>query len=267
MIFSAGITDSARNASVRNGVAPDQPSAAAASLVARLAATTSASGASESRPATGSGHSAMTRPSSTTTMPPPISAEVRDGVRHVVVGHADDDEIVGVVGHGRGERASPSPEPATKPSPIRPVARCRSTTAILARPASASATARPSTTTGSRTSDSRHDLILDQPDRADPDRRRRDREVGGGDRLHADRLAHPVRNGDGRDVLDRVPALENERRERTARGREARAGRPGIRPRSHRGGRGRATAPRETMPSAAHPPARRRRQRRRAPSR
>ena len=70
MIFSAGITESARNDIVRNGVAPLQPSAAAASLQARLCAITSSSVASESRPATGSGHSAATLPPSTATMPP-----------------------------------------------------------------------------------------------------------------------------------------------------------------------------------------------------
>ena len=64
VIFRCGMTDSARNASVRNGVAPDQPSSCAASLHARLCAITSASGASERSPATGSGHSARTRPDS-----------------------------------------------------------------------------------------------------------------------------------------------------------------------------------------------------------
>ncbi len=72
-----------------------------------LCAITSASGASESSPATGSGHSATTRPSSTTTMPPPISRQVLDGEDQVVVAHAEDDEIVGVVGDRRGERAAP----------------------------------------------------------------------------------------------------------------------------------------------------------------
>ena len=73
MILSAGITESARNDIVRNGVAPLQPSAAAASVHARLCAITSSSGATEKRPATGSGHSASTRPSSTATIPPPSS--------------------------------------------------------------------------------------------------------------------------------------------------------------------------------------------------
>ncbi len=74
VIFRCGITESPRKESVRNGVAPVQPSACAASLHARLCSTTIASGASESSPAIGSGHSASTRPASTATMPPPISA-------------------------------------------------------------------------------------------------------------------------------------------------------------------------------------------------
>src|SRR6266487_4325345 len=58
--FRLGITDSARNESVRNGVASVHPSRPAASLQARLCSTTSARGASESRPATGNGSSAFT---------------------------------------------------------------------------------------------------------------------------------------------------------------------------------------------------------------
>src|ERR1700757_674981 len=47
VIFSAGMTESARNETVKNGVAPLQPSAVAASLQARLCAITSASAATE----------------------------------------------------------------------------------------------------------------------------------------------------------------------------------------------------------------------------
>ena len=63
----------------------------------------------------------------------------------------------GCARRGRRDEASAprcSPDPETKPSPIRPVARCRSTTAIFARSRSASATASPSSTAGSATSDS-----------------------------------------------------------------------------------------------------------------
>src|SRR5439155_11490411 len=52
VIFRLGITERPRKESVRNGVAPDQPSARAASLHARLRAITSSSGASAMSPAT-----------------------------------------------------------------------------------------------------------------------------------------------------------------------------------------------------------------------
>jgi len=52
VIFRLGITESARNDIVRNGVEPRQPSRSAASVQARLRSTTSARGRSESRPPT-----------------------------------------------------------------------------------------------------------------------------------------------------------------------------------------------------------------------
>ena len=137
MIFSEGITESARNASVRNGVAPVQPSVAAG-LVGRealrdhLGERRVGEEAGDRKRALGE-HAAVRRP---TTMPPPISARCVDGERHVLVAHADDDEVVRVVCDRRGERAAAAGRSrATKPSPIRPVARWRSTTAIFARSA------------------------------------------------------------------------------------------------------------------------------------
>ena len=40
-----------------------------------------------------------------------------DGERHVVVAHADDDEIVGVVGDRRGERAASQARAGDEPEP------------------------------------------------------------------------------------------------------------------------------------------------------
>jgi hypothetical protein len=74
VIFSFGITLSARNESVWNGAGKLQPSASAAFTHARDPSTTSAKGASDKRPATGSGSSAYTPRSAMTQRPPPISA-------------------------------------------------------------------------------------------------------------------------------------------------------------------------------------------------
>ena len=256
MIFSDGITESARNASVRNGVAPDQPSAAAASL--RGAAARDHLG--ERRV----GEQAGDRERALGDDPPVVDGddaaadrgEVADGERHVVVAHPDDDEVVGVVRHRRGERAAlrgPSRRRSRgrsgrsrggarrrrswrgRPRRRRPRDRRR-------RPARARAT----------------------PSRPDP-RSARSRgswppaegiaKSDGGDRLHAHRLAHPLGHGHRRDVLDRPAALEHEVGQRSPRGRAAGAGRPGSRERPRRGGRGRATGPGGTRPSAARPPA------------
>src|SRR5262245_9166077 len=132
VIFRLGITDKPRNDSVRNGVAPDQPRARAASLHSRLSRITSASRASASSPATGSGSSAFTSPPSTTTMPPPSSAmrvtacTMSSSLLPMTMMLCASCETV--------DASAPrcSPERATKPSPIRPVPRWRSTTAIFA---------------------------------------------------------------------------------------------------------------------------------------
>ena len=106
VIFSDGITDSARNESVMNG---------ALDRHALLGAAGPAAASSRSRPprparrragpATGSAARRATAPSRATTIPPPISCEPRGAQRHVGVVDADDHEVVRVVGDGRGERA------------------------------------------------------------------------------------------------------------------------------------------------------------------
>ena len=103
VIFRLGITESARKASDWNGDSTFEPSACTAATVASLASITSASGRSETSPATGSGSSAVTASPSTTTRPPPSSNQPLDRERHLVVAHADDDDVVGVVREGGGE--------------------------------------------------------------------------------------------------------------------------------------------------------------------
>ena len=192
MIFSDGITESARNASVRNGVAPDQPSAAAASLVARLCSITSASGrvreqAGDRERALGDDAAVVDDDDAAADL-----GEVADGERHVVVAHPDDDEVVGVVRHRRGERAALEPRAGDEAEPD-PAGR--------EVPLDDGDLGEAGVGVGDRVAVDddrlalerlRHDLILDQPDRADRGAVRRDREVGGGDRLHPHGLAHPL---------------------------------------------------------------------------
>src|SRR5262249_37785109 len=138
VIFRLGIPDGARNDSVKNGVAPDQPSARAASLHSRLRRMTSASRASASSPATGSGSSAVTVPPSTTTMPPPSSpmrvtaCAISSALVPITMMLCASCETV--------DASAPRcrPERATRPRPIRPVPRWRSTTAIVASSSSGS---------------------------------------------------------------------------------------------------------------------------------
>ena len=215
----------------------------AAATSARLRATTSSSGASESRPATGSGSSASTLAPSTTTIPPPMFASRAHRERHRVVAHPDDDDVVRVVRDRRGERAAPEAEArARSRAPIRPVPRWRSTTAIFARSRSGSATASPAA--HGRLLDERlgDDLARDEPDHARAAAAPRDR---GRPRARARRrapCAAPSRAP--RRAGSRRPAARPSARARgrSARGRGAAAGRPGSRARSRRGARARATS-------------------------
>src|SRR6266487_6764371 len=153
VIFRLGITDRPRNDSVRNGVAPDQPTARAALLHARLFAITAASGASASSPATGSGSSAFTSPPSTTTMPPPSSPSRSTAL--VMSSSSIPTTTMLCASCATVDASAPrcSPEPWTNPWPIRPVPRWRSMTAIFARSLPGSATAKPFMVVGSTATD------------------------------------------------------------------------------------------------------------------
>ena len=104
MIFSDGITESARKASVRNGVAPDQPSVAAASFVGEalrdhVGERSVGEEPGDGKRAFGDDAAIVDGDDAATDV-----GEVRDGDHHVLVAHPDDDEVVGVVGDRRGER-------------------------------------------------------------------------------------------------------------------------------------------------------------------
>ena len=195
VIFSDGITESARKASVRNGVAPVQPSPWAASFVARLCSITVASGASERRPATGRGHSATTRPSSTTTMPPPMwarwltanarSLSLMPTTTRLCASCATDDASAPCV--------RPEPDDEAEPDPAgREVALDNGDLGEAGIGARDGVAVDDHRLALERL---RHDLVLDQADRADRAAVRADLEIGGRDRLHPDGLAHPFRHG------------------------------------------------------------------------
>ena len=106
MIFSDGITESARKASVRNGVAPDQPSAgrglvAGAALLDHLGERRVREQPGDRQRALGDHPAAVDGDDAAADL-----GEVADGEGHVVVAHPDDDEVVGVVRDRRGERAA-----------------------------------------------------------------------------------------------------------------------------------------------------------------
>ena len=82
----------------------------------RLASRTSVSGRSESRPATGSGSSAVTSPPSTTTIPPPSSTS-RATAPPSPRRRRRRRQVVGVVGDRRAERAALEAEAAHEPEP------------------------------------------------------------------------------------------------------------------------------------------------------
>ena len=151
VIFSDGITESARNESVMNGASIVTPCSASRSCSASRPSATCSSGASESSPAIGSASSPRTSPSRATTSPAAERLRARRAQRHVAVVHADHDEVVRVVGDGRRERAASSPKPRTSPRPTRPVPWWRSITAIFARSRAGSATISPSRTSGAST--------------------------------------------------------------------------------------------------------------------
>ena len=96
------------------------------------------------------------------------------------------------------------PSPRTSPRPIRPVPRCRSTTAILARSRSGSATAAPAATVGDLGQGLGHDLAGDYAD--DPGGVALvpgDAEIPERDRRDPHRVAHPLGHRRRRDLARR----------------------------------------------------------------
>ena len=155
MIFRDGITESARNERVRNGVspairAPRRRVAGAALLDHRRQRCVGHEA--------GDGERALGQHADTVDGDD-ASADLRETVRrerHLLVGRAEHDEVVRVV-RRRVEASAPrcSPEPETKPRPDR----ARSPGAVRSPRSSRGRardrlTARPSSTVGSRTSDS-----------------------------------------------------------------------------------------------------------------
>ena len=123
VIFSDGITESERNASICTGCGNVTPSDRTAAASSRLASSTSASGRSERRPATGSGSSAST----------PVAARRRRGRRRARAGARGRDAASPRRRRRRRSGCGASwatvepnaprsrPKPRTKPSPTRPV--------------------------------------------------------------------------------------------------------------------------------------------------
>ena len=115
MIFRLGITESARKASDWNGEGSVQPSSRAASTHARLAATTSASGAVGEQAGNGERQLRAHLAVGDDDDPAAELDEPLDRALQVVVVHADDDDVVRVVRDRRRERAVAQPEAAHEP--------------------------------------------------------------------------------------------------------------------------------------------------------
>ena len=229
------MTESARNDSVRNGVAPDQPRPCAASLQARLCAMTSASGASERSPATGSGHSATTRRPSTATMPPPSStsrsiakvmsrsfmptttrlcascATLEASAPRCEPGAGDEAEA------DAARREMPFDDRDLREVPIGVGDRVAAFDRRLAHERLG------------------HHLILDEADRAQRPSAPRDREVGRRERRDPDRLPHPLRDLDAPGRPRSAARASARSTAGSSRGRGGAAGRRRIRARSRRG--------------------------------
>ena len=197
---------------MRNGVAPDQPSPCAASLHARLCAITSASGASDRRPATGSGHSASTSQLVDGDDPAAELDQPLDRERHVPVVHAHDDEVVCVVRDARRERTAAQPRPGDEAEPDAAGREMTFDHGDLREIALRVGDRMAALDGGLPDERLGHDLILDQADRAYAGAVPRDGEVGRRDRADANGLPHPLGDLDARDVLDRLAALEDRRR-------------------------------------------------------
>ena len=156
VIFRCGITDSARKDSVRNGVAPDQPSrsrrlVAGAALGDHVVERRIGEQPRDGERALGEHLAAADRDDASAEL-----GEAGDRERHVVVAHPHDDEVVRVVGDGRGQRAALQARAARRTR-----ARCARWRDAARRRRSSPGRARrrqpraPSTTAGSQTSATR----------------------------------------------------------------------------------------------------------------
>ena len=138
--------------------------------------------------------------------------ESLDRKGHVPVGHADDDEVVRVVGHARGERACLQSRACDEPepdSPGREVALDHGDLREIPGRARDRLAALDGRLTRQRLG---HDLILDQADRTHGAAGPRDREVLRRERRDTHRLTHPVGDLDAWHVLDPGPTLQHRRR-------------------------------------------------------
>ena len=141
---------------------------------------------------------------------PADRGEVADGERQVVVAHPDDDEVVGVVRDRGRERAVRQPRSRDEAEPDPPGREVPLDDGDLGEAGIGAGD-------GVAVDDDRlplerlrHDLVLDQADRADRGSVRGDLEVGCRDRLHPHGLAHPLGHGRRRHIFDRAAVLEHE---------------------------------------------------------
>ena len=136
--------------------------------------------------------------------------EPRDRERHLVVVHARRTTMLcaswaTVVANAPRCR----PKPRTKPTPTRPVAWWRSTTAILAMSRAGSAVATPCVDRRQLDAREGQELLGDDLDHAHRPPRRRHAQVGQADRRSVHRLAHPDRHLGARERRDGL-AVEDE---------------------------------------------------------
>ena len=179
-------------------------------------------------------------------MPPPSSASRSTANGHVVVVHADDDDVVRVVRDGRGERAAlRARSRETKPSPIRPVAEVALDDGDLREVALGVGDRVP--VLDERLAHERlgHDLVRDEPDHAQRSPPLHGiAKSAGATRRDAHGLSHPLGHLDARDRPrsggPRFSTISGAKRLEV--GQDEQVG-LSSRARSRRGGAGRARAP------------------------
>ena len=187
---------------MRNGVAPTQPSSCAASLQARLCADDDVERLIREQPRDRQGALRDDAPAVHDDDAAADLGETLRGDGHVVVARPDDDEVVGVVGDRRGERAPPKPGARDQPHADPPGAEVPLGHRELDEVALGighDVAVDDRRLALERLGD---DLVGDEADRASGAAVPRDREVRRGDRLEADGVAHPLGHLGGRHVVD-----------------------------------------------------------------